>query len=199
MPAPDAHTKHVSDLEGIFTHCTCSVFLTAEQREERLRRRKNRDRARKTAQSVKQRRVLLHRRCDQLNDESPEVKEVRLQQMSAQQHERLATEPIEVREVRLRPMSVQQRRRLATESIEVRKARLRQTSAQQRQQLATVRELRRLQISIYQNQRLFIQILLNNIQILLNNIQILDNNIQILLLPCSILPISENRARWLYS
>ena len=160
VPARDTHTKHVSDLEGIFTHCTCSVFLTAEQREERLRRRKNRDRARRAAQSVKQRRVLLQRRCDQLNDESPEVKEVRLQQMSAQQHERLAMEPIEVREVRLRQMSVQQRRRLATESIEVRKARLRQTSAQQRQQLATVRELRRLQISIYQNQRLFIQILL---------------------------------------
>ena len=72
---------------------------------------------------------------DRLAHESPQEREARLRQLSAQQRQRLATESIEEREARLRQLSAQQRQRLATESIEEREARLRQLSIHQHQRL----------------------------------------------------------------
>ena len=51
------------------------------QREQRLSRRRIRDRARREAQSVEQRQTLLQRRRERLNAESGAERDVRLQQM----------------------------------------------------------------------------------------------------------------------
>ena len=98
---------------------------------------------------------------DRLALESPQEREARLRQVSAQQHERLAKESVEEREARLRQLSAQQRERLATESVEEREARLRQLSAQQCERFATEsveeRESRLRQLSIHQHQRLTVE------------------------------------------
>ena len=52
--------------------------------------------------------------------ESIEEREVRLQQMSTYQGERLATETVKEREARLQQMSIYQRERLATETVKER-------------------------------------------------------------------------------
>ena len=60
---------------------SCLASEVAEQREQRLSRRRIRDRARREAQSVEQRQILLQRRRERLNAESGEQRDVRLQQM----------------------------------------------------------------------------------------------------------------------
>ena len=67
---------------------------TAEQREQRLSRR-IRDRARREAQSVEQRQILLQHRRERLNAESGKQRDVRLQQMRELTRERRAAESSE--------------------------------------------------------------------------------------------------------
>ena len=66
--------------------------MYAKQREERLRRRRDRDRATRAALSAEQRQALLQRKGYRVNNETSQQSEARLRQMSAQRAERLATE-----------------------------------------------------------------------------------------------------------
>ena len=90
----------------------CRASETTEQREEWLRVQRARDRARRAAQTAEERAA-------------------RLQQMSANQRYRLASETEEERAARLQWMSANQRHRLASETEEERAARLQQMSANQ--------------------------------------------------------------------
>ena len=95
---------------------------TVEQREERLRVRRARDRARRAAQTAEERdarlRQIRDNRRQSLATESEEKRAARLQQMSANQRHRLASETEEERATRLRQMSANQCHRLATETEE---------------------------------------------------------------------------------
>ncbi len=94
---------------------------TADQRHERLRVRRERDRARRAARTAADRAVLLQQRRLRLSTESSEERETRLQRMS----NRLAAETTEL-----------QQERLAAETTEERAARLQQMSERQRERLA---------------------------------------------------------------
>ena len=113
---------------------------TAEQREERLRVRRARDRARCAAQTAEERdarlRQIRDNRRQSLATESEEERAVRLQQM----RDRLASETEEERAARLQRMSANQRHRLASETEKERAARLQRMSANQRHRLATETE-----------------------------------------------------------
>ena len=70
----------------------------SETTEQRLSRRRIRDRARRKAQSaVEQRQILLQRRQEKLNAESGEQRDVRLQQMRELTRDRRAAESCEQR------------------------------------------------------------------------------------------------------
>ena len=64
------------------------VSQSAEQQEERLRKRRIRDRTRQAAQTIEQRQLCLQRRCDRVSSESSRA---RLQDMTECQRDRLAT------------------------------------------------------------------------------------------------------------
>ena len=79
--------------------CVMNCSMHAEQREEQLRRRRDRDRATRAAVSAEQRQDLLQRRCDRvyiMNHLRPGYK----------QREHLATESTQEREARLGQISV---------------------------------------------------------------------------------------------
>ena len=57
----------------------CRASETAKQREGRLAIRRVIDRARRAAQAVEQRQAFLQSRCERLNAESAEAREIRLQ------------------------------------------------------------------------------------------------------------------------
>ena len=93
---------------------------TAEQREERLRVRRARDRARRAAQTAEERdarlRQIRDNRRQSLATESEEERAARLQQVSANQRHRLASESEEERAARQQQMSANQHHRLAAET-----------------------------------------------------------------------------------
>ena len=107
---------------------------TAEQREERLRVRRVRDRARRAAQTAEEREARLRQihdnQCQSLATESEEQRAVRLQQM----RDRLVSETVEERAARLQQMSANQRHRLAAETGGEREARLQRNREGQRGQ-----------------------------------------------------------------
>ena len=117
---------------------------TEAQKKERLRVRRERDRARRAARSEEQRsRVLLRKRAhfqDSVASESIEARELRLQRLSSNQRERLAAESEEERQARLQHLSANQHERLAAESEEERQARLQHLSARQHERLAAESE-----------------------------------------------------------
>ena len=67
----------------------------SETTEQQLSRRRIRDRARRKAQSVEQRQILLQHRRERLNAESGEQRDVRLQQMRELTRDRRAAESSE--------------------------------------------------------------------------------------------------------
>ena len=67
MPGNEAKTDSEGLKEGERAR---RVLETAKQREERLRKQRNRDRARQAAHNVEQRQVLLQHRRDRLNNQS---------------------------------------------------------------------------------------------------------------------------------
>ena len=125
---------------------------TAEQREERLpwQTRRIRDRASRAAQNAVQRAAVTQQRRYRLSTESSEEREARLQHM----RERLATETAEEREARLQHM----RDGLDAETAEERAARLQRMSGYQRERLdaetAEERAARLQRMSGYQRERL---------------------------------------------
>ena len=73
-----------------------------------MRKRRERDRARRTSQTAGERQVTSQERStrerERMAAETPEEREGRLQWMSTNQHERLAAETPEERERRLQPL-----------------------------------------------------------------------------------------------
>ena len=103
-----------------------------QHREERLAKRRRRDKATRIARSTN-----LHQRRQQLCSESTEARESRLQQMRLNQQRRLATETPEETESRLHRARVSQQRVLATETPEETEARLHRARVSQQRVLAT--------------------------------------------------------------
>ena len=103
---------------------------TPSQREERLRKRRVADKARREAKKSYAMRAA----------ESPDKKAARLEQLATRQRERHLVESEEERQARLAQLSANQRERLANESEEERQARLAQVSADQRERRAAETE-----------------------------------------------------------
>ena len=91
---------------------------TAEQREERLRKRRDRDRARRAANTAEQTSEINEQRCLGLEQEMEQQQEVRLEGMRTSRRGQLAMETNEERDIILETMSTHRRERLATESAE---------------------------------------------------------------------------------
>ena len=85
-----------------------------------MSRRRIRDRARREAQSVEQRQILLQRRLERLNAESGEQRDVKLQQMRELTRDRRVAKSSEQRAARLQQVSLREEMRdyLADESVE---------------------------------------------------------------------------------
>ena len=92
---------------------------TEEQRSKRLRKWRERDRARCAAQTASERQATSQQisthECETMPAKNPKEGDRRLQWMSTNQHERLAVETPKKRERRLQRMSTNQHERLAFE------------------------------------------------------------------------------------
>ena len=102
------------------------TLLKQLNKEECLRKRRDRDRARGAANTAEQTSEINEQRRLGLEQETEQQREVRLEGMCTRRRGQLAVETNEERDIILETMSTHRREHLATESAEERESRLQQ-------------------------------------------------------------------------